>query len=116
MGLYMYVSEEDRISKRKVSDEYINEEFQEALKYDPSLMIEAYPHIKKVRTGLFKSQMVDDTRYNIYHETPCTSGAPYQARLQGSGSGGKEIVIAYLHGIINGAVHNSNKNNFLTQS
>ena len=105
MGLYMYISEQDRITKRKVSDEYVNEEFQEALKYDPSLMIEEYHN--KVRKGLFKK--VDEVRYSVYHETPAFDGSAYQARLQSSGSGDKKIVVAYLHGIVNGAVHQGEK-------
>jgi hypothetical protein len=36
MGMYMYVSEQDRTTKREVEDNEVNEEFQEALKYDPS--------------------------------------------------------------------------------
>lgn len=98
----MYVSEEDRITKRRVSNPYVNEEFQEALKYDPSLMIEEYPD--QVRKGWF-GKIVDTTRYTIYHETPAHDGTAYQARIQASGSGDKRTVIAYLHGIINGCVH-----------
>ena len=109
MGLYMYVTEEDRILKRKVSDEFINEEFQEALKHDPSLMIEEHTHPKRVRNGWFSYRLVVDTWYSVYHETSGRDGLPYQARLQSSGSGEKKIVVAYLHGIINGAVHSSNK-------
>lgn len=107
----MYVTEEDRILKRKVSDEFINEEFQEALKYDPSLMIEAYPQLKKVRKWLLLYKIVEETRYNIYHETPSSDGSPYQARLQSSGSGEKKVVVAYLHGIINGVVHKEKESN-----
>lgn len=99
----MYVSNEDRITKRKVTDAMVNEEFQEALKYDPSLMIEEHPH--KIIKGVFKKRVEDRTQYSIYHETPAHDGTAYQARLQGSGSGEKKIVIAYLHGIINGVIH-----------
>ena len=103
MGLYMYVSNEDRITKRKVSDEIVNEEFQEALKYDPSLMIEE--HFHRIVRGKFKKHIEEKITYSIYHETPASDGSAYQARLQGSGSGDKKVVIAYLHGIINGCVH-----------
>ena len=111
MGLYMYVSEGDRILKRKVSDEYINEEFQEALKCDPSLMIEENTRLKRVRNGWFRYRMVEDKQYHIYHETPGSDGLPYQARLQSSGSGEKKVVVAYLHGIINGVVHKEKESN-----
>ena len=109
MGMYMFVSEEDRITKRKVSDPHVNEEFQEALKYHPLLMIEEKEHLKK---SLFGRTEVEVT-YQIYHETPAWDGLPYQARYQISGSGPKAIVIAYLHGIINGAVHQQSINKLL---
>lgn len=103
MGLYMYVSEEDRLKKRSVTDTYVNEEFQEALKCDPSLMIEErYSWIKK---GLFKRIRI--ATYNIYHEAPASDGSAYQARLQMSASGDKTKAIAYLHGIANGVTHKS---------
>lgn len=102
MGLYIFISAEDRILKRMVhSDEEVNELFQSALKFDGSLMIDEYQ--VKAKTGLFKSKL--ETRYNLYHETPAADGSPYQARQQFSGSGRKDIVISYLHGIINGVRH-----------
>lgn len=107
MGMYIYVSYEDRISKRKVSDKELNEEFQEALKYDPSLMIEEV--LKRIKKGWFKSTQTAEYYYNIYHETPAFDGTAYQARYQCSGSGEKRIVTAYLHGIINGCVHSENR-------
>lgn len=110
MGMYMYVSEQDRVTKRKVLDKDVNEEFQEALKHDPSLMIEEYEYVPKRR--FFSSWFIDNRPekwYSVYHETPAADGSAYQARLQSSGSGEKKIVIAYLHGIINGCVHNELK-------
>lgn len=101
MGMYMYVSEQDRITKRKVDDKDVNEEFQEALKHDPSLMIEQNNRV--VKKGWFKKEVVPF--FQIYHETPAHDGTAYQARYQFSGSGDKRIVTAYLHGIINGCVH-----------
>lgn len=101
MGLYMYTSDEDRIEKRKVTDPVLNYEFQEALKYDSSLMIEE--HTIKVTKGIFKRTIQYETLYSVYHETPAHDGSSYQARLQFSGSGNKQIVVAYLHGIINGS-------------
>ena len=102
MGLYMYVTDADRINKRNVSDAFINETFHEALNHDPSLMIEEYTH--KVSKGFLRGKE-DETHYSIYHEEPTHDGSPYQARLQASGSGSKAVVIAYLHGIINGCLH-----------
>lgn len=99
--MYMYVSEQDRITKRKVEDTEINKEFQEALKYDPSLMIEQRNQV--VKNGWFKKETVP--LFQIYHEMPAHDGSAYQARYQISGSGDKRIVSAYLHGIINGCVH-----------
>ena len=97
----MYVSEQDRITKRKVEDKEVNEEFQEALKYDSSLMIEQ--SIRVIKKGWFKKESVPF--FQLYHETPAHDGSAYQARYQMSGSGEKRTVIAYLHGIINGCVH-----------
>lgn len=99
--MYMYVSEQDRTTKRKVEDKEVNEEFQEALKYDPSLMIEQSNRVLK--KGWFKKESV--SFFQIYHEAPATDGTAYQARYQLSGSGEKRIVVAYLHGIINGCIH-----------
>lgn len=101
MGLYIYISEQDRVTKRKVEDEYVNQEFQEALKYDPSLMIEQKTIV--VKSGWLKTKTA--TIFDIYHETPAHDGSAYQARCQFSGSGEKNIVIAYLHGIINCGYH-----------
>lgn len=98
--MYMYVSAEDRITKRKVEDKEVNTEFQEALKYCPSLMIEEHTAPKRVKSGFFY-KTVSVTFFQIYHETPAHDGTAYQARYQNSGSGDKRIVIAYLHGIIN---------------
>ncbi|WP_207507003.1 hypothetical protein [Telluribacter humicola] len=102
MGLYMFVNEDDRIAKRKVSDKDINESFQEALKCDSSLMIEEHVHVKK--GGFLRKDKVETT-YTLFHETPALDGSPYQARYQFSGSGEKQVVMAYLHGIINGVAH-----------
>ena len=100
MGMYCFINEYDRIAKRKVvGNEYLNEEFQEALKCCPSLMIDSYLSVQY--KGILRKRVVE-THYNIYHETPAADGSPYQAKHQKSGSGKIEIVIAYLHGIING--------------
>jgi hypothetical protein len=94
------VSDQDRITKRVVKDKDVNEDFQEALKHDSSLMIEENYHLKK--NGWFgKKERV--AWYQIYHETPAYDGSAYQAIYHTSGSGEKRIVIAYLHGIINGS-------------
>ena len=97
----MYVSEQDRTTKRKVEDKEVNEEFQKALKYDSSLMIEQSNRV--IKKGWLKKEIVPF--FQLYHETPAHNGSAYQARYQMSGSGEKRIVIAYLHGIINGCVH-----------
>lgn len=95
----MYISNEDRVIMRKVEDSEVNEVFQEALKSDPSLMIIQ----KKVFLGKPFYKRGISTLFEIYHETPALGGAAYQARHQASGSGKKEVVMAYLYGIINGA-------------
>jgi hypothetical protein len=110
MGMYMYVSEEDRIYKRSVSDLDVNESFQEALRCDPSLMIEERKYTKKRKffSSWFREEKTQLT-YNIYHETPALDGSAYQARYQWSGSGSKNVALAYLHGIINGVTNLKSK-------
>lgn len=97
MGMYIYISEQDRATKRVVEDPEVNEALQEALLYSPSLMIEQSARVAK-RWG-FRPKTVQ--LFQVYHEAPAHDGTAYQARYQMSGSGGKEIVIAYLHGVIN---------------
>ena len=106
MGMYMYVSEQDRETKRKVVDKDVDEAFQEALKCDSTLMIEQSSY--KIRNRWFeKSKTVES--FQIFHESPAYDNSAYQARYQLSGSGEKRIVIAYLHGIINGCIHKIEK-------
>lgn len=93
----MYVSEQDRTIMRKVEDMEVNDELQEALKYDPSLMIKQSCRV--IKKGIFKKETVKF--FEVFHEIP----ARYQIIYQLSGSGTKDIVIAYLHGIINGCVN-----------
>lgn len=68
-------------------------------------MIEEYTHAVR---RLWRKD-VFETRYTIYHESPAFDGSVYQARCQISATGEKNVVVAYLHGIINGAVHYSEK-------
>lgn len=100
MGLYIFISETDRVNLRRVSDLEVNELFHDALKHDPSLMISET--ISKVKSVWFKKGTKEVT-YNIYHECPSSDGKSYQARVNFYGSGTKRIVMAYLCGIINGA-------------
>lgn len=107
MGLYIFVTDQDRIDKRKVNDPEVNEAFQESLRVDPSLMIEERLHI--IRYGILGHKKRKEVRYTICHETPAFDGSAYQARVQFSGSGNKSIALAYLHGIYNGATHYTTK-------
>ena len=101
MGLYTYITEADRINMRKVKDINVNELLQEALKHDKSLMITE--RIETIKEGLFK-KLKNVIYFTVYHETPAFDGSAYQARVQLSASGSKSIVVAYLYGIINGAL------------
>jgi hypothetical protein len=103
MGLYTYITDQERVSMRKVFDPELNELFQEALQFDPSLLIKNYPVRirKKLIKGWFSSTI--ETRYELYHETPASDGTAYQARIQISASKNMDTLVAYLHGIINGA-------------
>lgn len=98
--MYMFVTEWERERYSKVhNNEELDEEFQEARKYDNSLLIQEHTIFHKN----FWKPMSCEITYQIYHETH-PDESPYQARYQMTGSGKKEIVIAYLHGIINGAL------------
>ena len=100
MGLYMYINQQDREIMRKVKDKQVNKLFQEALSYDSSLMISE--HIHTTKKSIFHKKK-ETTLYTIYHEAFCFDRNPmFQAREQFSGSGKKEVVLAYLYGIING--------------
>jgi len=104
MGMYMYVSEQDRIEKRKVSQKAINDIFQEALSYCPSLMIEERVRYESKRIGLFRFTKLAVYTYNVFHETPALDGSPYQAMYMSCACGNVNVVFAYLYGIINGAM------------
>jgi len=108
MGIYIYISEHDRIYMRNVEDFELNKLLSEALIYDPTLMISEIKYYDK--KYLF-SKPKEIIKYNIYHECYNSDNIPtYQARLQSSASGSKELVTAYLYGIINGNLHSKNKN------
>jgi len=105
MGMYAYITDEDRITKRRCDDPEVNEAFQGAVALDPSLMIEQRV---EYRPGKWIwSKDVPYTYFNLYHETPAFDGSAYQMRYQASGSGSKQIVMAYLHGIYNGILHHT---------
>lgn len=101
MGLYVYITEEDRKNWRKVADIELNELFNEALEHDETLMISSYNKIE--RKELFKKQ-INTIRYSVYHECFMNGKTTYEARYQISASGTKQIVMAYLYGIINGSL------------
>lgn len=100
MGIYTYISEQDRINWRKVDDVELKELFDEALQCDNTLMITENRILKKI--GLFGTKIV--ITYSIYHECFMNGNPTFEARQQISASGSKQIVSAYLYGIINGCV------------
>ena len=110
MGLYIYLTDQDRINMRKVADVELKEIFDEALQHDKSLMISEFNHIE--RQGLFrkKKQII---RYSIYHECFSNGNPTFQARQQISASGSKQIVVAYLYGIINGSLSRIGLSSFI---
>ena len=105
MGIYIYIDQQDRINMRKVANPELQELFNEALKYDESLMIcEGVRYKKRMLFG-YK----EFPHYQIYHDQHGQNEPPFQARQQITASGSVEIVTAYLYGIINGALHSKNK-------
>lgn len=101
----MYLSDNDikllRYTLWEVEHE-VSELFKEALGYDNSLLIRARTEdvYKKFLFWKYKTNEIKTT-YTIYHE--CIGN--YEARQMFCASGSKEIVSAYLYGIINGVLH-----------
>lgn len=101
----MYLTDWDRQQLKKVeSDKEIKMLFEEALEYDNSLLISEHSWSEK---KWFKKP-VTKHRYQIFHDCSPDS-SPYQARYQMSASGNKNIIMAYLYGIINGVLHTTEK-------
>ncbi len=85
---------------KNVDDDSIQKVFNEALKYDNSLLISS--RVNYFRKCFFcKSKEV--IHYTIMHETHPNSETAYQAKIQYCAMGNKYVVLAYLYGIINGA-------------
>lgn len=104
MGLYIFISDQDRIKMSFVEDQDVNELLKEARTHDPYLLLEQRDHIER---RLFRKTI--ESRFAVYHESPALDGSVYQARMNFYGSGNKEVTMSYLAGIINGAL--SNKRN-----
>lgn len=99
MGFYTFINELDRITMRIVKDPKVKEAFEEALQFDRTLMIFEYSILE--RKNWF-GKPAEVKYFTVYHEQFLQNGHPsYEARQQQSASGKKEVVIAYLHGIIN---------------
>lgn len=100
MGMYMFVTKWDRERFSKVDNNpELDEIFQEARQYDNSLLISTYDIFER---HFWKRNTVR-TAYQIYHETH-PNEEPYQAQYQLSASGEERAIVAYLYGIINGAL------------
>ena len=98
--MYMYITDGDRTRFRVIkSDPELAELFKEAVELDNSLLISEHSFKEK---RWFRKPVITH-RYQIYHD--CSPGSsPYQACYQMSASGDKSIIVAYLYGIINGAL------------
>ena len=110
MGLYAYISDQDRINWRKVEDVELKELFDEASQHDETLMITENSFLE--RDGFFK-KLKKVTTYTIYHECFMNAKPTFQARQQISASGTKQTVSAYLYGIINGSLSKARSLNAL---
>ena len=118
MGMYIYVTSDD-IKKMKTinSNKELNEELQEALKIDPSLLIGEISYYKKKKghKGWLLGEKEKHFRYTLYHESPAFDGTPYQAVHMFSASKDLSTIFSYLFGIINGGnvvhkMYEQNKN------
>jgi len=108
MGIYIYLTEQEKPLMKKVQCAELNELFKEALFYLPTLLI--YEKCREVNYGFLWLKTKYEYFYDVYHEHPDFNGGTYQARLQLSASGSKERVSAYLYGIINHALYILNQN------
>lgn len=100
MGMYIFISEEDRKRMKRVdSDQELNELFQEALQYRPDLLISEYCYYKTVG-NIFNRKKVKDFEYRLFVEENSYDGSAYQARYM-SCAQSKETVIPFLYGVIN---------------
>lgn len=106
MGIYVYITEQDRVSMRKVTDPELQELFNEAHSYDESLMISECHYPVKRRFIGYKTEL----RYQIYHESGKPNEPAYQAKQMICASGDLKVVKAYLYGIINGYLHSKQNN------
>lgn len=105
MGLYAYITDNDRINWRKVDDPGLKEIFEEALKHDETLMISSNEYYQN--NGFWRKKTLV-IHYSVYHECFVNCKPVFQAKQQISASGSKQIVLAYLYGIINGSLSKSN--------
>ena len=102
MGIYIYLSEQQRKDWRTVKDKELNELFQEALGHDMTLMISEETCEEKEH---WWGKPVEKVYYTVYHEIFLKNGHPaYEAKHQIWGSGDRWVVLAYLCGIINGSL------------
>lgn len=108
MGMYAFITEEDRVTKRVVADPEINEALQEALKYDASLLMEQVELRRNSGLWGIFNRPFTYSYWNVYHEAAAFDGSAYQMRYQISASGERCVVMAYLHGIINCGLHQIN--------
>jgi hypothetical protein len=99
MGAYIYVDSEMIGRMKSVEDSEVNDLLQEALKHEEGLLVEQK---NVIRIKPFKS--IVEKMFVVYHESNAYDGTPYQARILVSGSGSKEVAVAYLTGIINGSL------------
>lgn len=106
MGIYALINDQDRINMRLVKDLDIKEVFEEALKYDKSLMISETIFIDK---KYWWSKPIEVKHFSVLHEQFSNDGtrSAYRAREQLSACGSKQTVLAYLYGIINGYLCNT---------
>ena len=103
--MYIYVTEQDvKRMKVVINDNLIHKTLKDALEFDKSLLVEEIHYFKKKKgyRGWFLGEKTSHYRYNVFHESPAHDGSAYQAVYQSSACGGREEVLNYLFGIING--------------
>lgn len=96
----MYLTDRDIVKYTTVDDKELQDVFDEALKYDESLLISMFDvHYR----GKWWQRKTFTVHYQIYHQQYLPNGQfAMEARQMQCASGDKKLAMAYLYGIING--------------
>lgn len=100
MGVYIYIDNYDKKRMKNVTDEDVNEAYNEAIKYDPTLLVSESTEIYYRKICLFLNQRKTKTVYKVYSEVIGDDGQSlYQAEQIPYATGNKRVAIAFFKGV-----------------